>query len=78
MKHTDIEQSESKYFQINSEIFFLDNLTSKVYNYTLQFQIIVLPLINFWIFCRTPLPFLFWNPRFLVFQILFCRYFRDC
>ena len=40
------------------------------------------PLFKFWVFCRTPpplpQPFLIWTPRLLIFQIWFCRYFRDC
>ena len=57
------------------------------YLVTLQFQIIFPVLINSFIFCRTPLPppplprsFLFGPPstHLLIFQILFCSYFRDC
>ena len=45
--------------------------------HTLQFQIIVLPSLSiFEFFVDT--SFLVWTlPQFLIFQILFCRYFRD-
>ena len=33
----------------------------------LQFQIIVLPLINFWIFVGPSPPFLIWTPCLLIF-----------
>ena len=43
------------------------------------------PVFKFSVFCRThhpplplPQPFLIWTPHLLIFQILFCRYFRDC
>ena len=50
---------------------------------TLQHQIIVPPAYYFLDFLSEPPPppprFLIWNPlAYLIFQILFCRYFRDC
>ena len=38
---------------------------------TLQFQIIIPPLINFWIFCRA--PFLIWSLPLLIFKIFFAN-----
>ena len=57
--------------------YILHKITRK---FTLQFQIIVPSrLINFWIFCQIPNPIFYLDPfaHLLVFQILFCRYFRD-
>ena len=46
---------------------------------TPQFQIIVPPLINPRISCRTPPPLhSFGTQRLLISKILFCRYFRNC
>ena len=62
---------------------FLLPLVKRSAIFTPQFQIIVPPLIIFLIFSRKPPPLLsYLDPpapsRSLIFQILFCRYFRDC